>query len=69
MQLFLIIVGLFVVTGPVAGPASIYYGIKSLEQKKTLGDSTGFVRTWFLFVLGAALALVGLWAIASMVTG
>jgi hypothetical protein len=69
VQLFLVIVGLLVFTGPIAGPASIYYGIKNLEQKNAVGDPTGRVRTWMLFVLGAAQALAGLWAIASMVAG
>ena len=69
MQLLLVILGLLVVTGPVAGPASIYYGVKSLEQKRLMGDPGGRARTWLLFVLGTAEALAGVWAIAAMVTG
>jgi len=70
MQLVLAILGLVIIfLGPVAGPASIYYGAKGLEQKKRLGEPGGTIRTWVLFVLGAAETVAGIALIASMVTG
>jgi hypothetical protein len=69
LQVLLVVVGLFLFTGPVAGPASIYYGMKGLEQKKSMGDASGRVRAWVLFVLGGAVTLGGLAVFASMVAG
>jgi hypothetical protein len=70
MQLMLAALGLFIIfLGPVAGPASIYYGAKGLEQKKAMGDPSGRIRAWVLFVLAGAVTLGGLALFASMVAG
>ena len=70
IQAYLVLLGLLVIfVGPVAGPASIYYGMKALAQKEAMGDPGGRVGTWVLFVLGAAAAVGGLAAIAAVVGG
>jgi hypothetical protein len=70
MQLTLALLGLFIIfLGPVAGPASIFYGWKGLEQKKAMGDTSGRARAWLLFILGGAVTVGGLALFASMVAG
>jgi len=68
MQLYLVLTGLlFIFVGPVAGPASIYYGVKGVAQREAMGEPPAQLRTWSLFLLGAAATVGGLGVIAAMV--
>jgi uncharacterized Zn finger protein (UPF0148 family) len=70
LQLHLVILGFLIIfVGPVTGPASVYYGLRGLEQRKAMDDSRGRVLAVALFFLAAVQLLGGLWAIASLVRG
>jgi hypothetical protein len=70
VQLYLVIFGFLIIfLGPVTGPASVYYGLKGLEQKKAAGDSTGQLLVVTLFFLGAVQLLGGLRVISNLVRG
>jgi len=70
VQAYLVLLGLlFIFIGPVAGPASIYFGVKALAQREALGNPGSRLGTWALFVLGALEAVGGVALIASMVGG
>lgn len=45
--------------GPVAGPASIYYGTKALAQRRAMGEEQRRASVWALCLLGAAEAVAG----------
>ena len=59
----LAILGLLLVVGPIAGPASIYYAQKRLVQMKAQGEGGGRAGLYFLQVLGALEALLGIAAL------
>jgi hypothetical protein len=68
MQFSLALLGLVLVfIGPVAGPASVYYGVKGLRQKEAMGDPGGRVRAWVLFALAAVETVAGVAVLVSMV--
>ena len=46
--------------GPVAGPASIYYGTKALEQRRHMGEEERRASVWALYALAGAEAVAGL---------
>ena len=70
VQLYLVILGFLVIfLGPVTGPASVYYGLKGLEQRRAAGDSRGQVLGMALFFLAAVQFLGGLWVISNLVRG
>lgn len=70
LQLYLVALGyLIIFLAPVTGPASVYYGLKSLEQKKAMGESGGQLRPLLLFFLGGVQVLLGIWVYASLVRG
>jgi len=70
MQLYLVILGYVIIfLGPVTGPASVYYGLKGLEQKEAMGDDGGQLRALLLFLLGGIQVLLGLWVFATLVKG
>ena len=46
--------------GPVAGPASMYYGTKALEQRRRMGEEERRASVWALYALAAAEAVGGL---------
>lgn len=70
LQVHLVLLGFLIIfVGPVTGPASVYFGLKGLEQRKAMGDSRGRVLAFALFFLAAAQLVGGLWVIASLVRG
>ena len=69
LQVYLVVFGLLIFLAPVTGPASVYYGLKGLEQKRAMGESRGQGLAVALFFVAAVQVLAGFWAIASMVRG
>lgn len=58
---------LFIFVGPVAGPASIYYGRKRLDQMRVHGDEGTRLGVYTAMAVGALGAIGGVVAIALMV--
>jgi hypothetical protein len=64
------LVGIVVIfVGILAGPAAVYYGMKSLRQKREMGETDGRAGVWLAIVLGALEAVGWLVVVALMVKG
>jgi hypothetical protein len=64
LQQLVLLLGLFVLpVGPVAGPASIYCGVKALAQRRRAGDVGTPPGVWLSFLLGAAVSVGGVAAL------
>jgi hypothetical protein len=55
----LAILGLLMIVGPIAGPASIYYANKRLEQLTAANEKGDRAGMYFVFVIGALETILG----------
>lgn len=53
----------------VLGPLAIYYGVKGLRQKKSLGESDGIAGVWVAMILGAVETVAGFGLIGYLIFG
>jgi hypothetical protein len=59
----------FMAFGAAIGPATIYYGVRSLRQLREMGETSGRARAVIAILAGTAEAAVGVFVIWSAVKG
>jgi hypothetical protein len=57
------------ILGFILGPLAIYYGVKALKQKKSMGETDGIAGIWVAMVIGGLVTAGGLFFIGFLIFG